>query len=86
MDFVTTDGGGVRSLSIEGGVTGLGADYIIIDDPVEIKDCDNTKCLERKEALLHVGVIGDEDNRRHRWMRALGWSIRSPGQCNNRNH
>jgi len=22
MDFVTTDGGGVRSLSIEGGVTG----------------------------------------------------------------
>jgi hypothetical protein len=35
MDFVTTDGGGVRSLSIEGGVTGLGADFIIIDDPVE---------------------------------------------------
>jgi len=38
MDFVTTDGGGVRSLSIEGGVTGLGADFIIIDDPVQIKD------------------------------------------------
>jgi hypothetical protein len=32
------------------------------------------------------GVIGDEDNRRHRWMRALGPTIRSPGQCNNRNH
>jgi hypothetical protein len=52
MDFVTADGGGVRSLSIEGGVTGLGADYIIIDDPVEIKDCSNTKRLERVNDLF----------------------------------
>jgi predicted phage terminase large subunit-like protein len=52
MDFVTTDGGGVRSLSIEGGVTGLGADFIIIDDPVEIKDCDNTKRLQRVNDLF----------------------------------
>jgi predicted phage terminase large subunit-like protein len=52
MDFLTTDGGGVRSLSIEGGVTGLGADYIIIDDPVEIKDCDNAKRLERIHNLF----------------------------------
>jgi predicted phage terminase large subunit-like protein len=52
MDFVTTDGGGVRSLSIEGGVTGLGADFIIIDDPVQIKDCDNTKRLERVNELF----------------------------------
>jgi predicted phage terminase large subunit-like protein len=52
MDFVTTNGGGVRSLSIEGGVTGLGADFIIIDDPVEIKDCDNVKRLERVNDLF----------------------------------
>jgi predicted phage terminase large subunit-like protein len=52
MDFLTTDGGGVRSLSIEGGVTGLGADFIIIDDPVEIKDCDNAKRLERVNDLF----------------------------------
>jgi predicted phage terminase large subunit-like protein len=52
MDFVTTDGGGVRSLSIEGGVTGLGADFIIIDDPVQIKDCGNTKRLERVNDLF----------------------------------
>jgi predicted phage terminase large subunit-like protein len=51
-DFVTTDGGGVRSLSVEGGVTGLGADFIIIDDPVEIKDCGNTKRLERVNDLF----------------------------------
>ena len=52
IDFVTTNGGGVRSLSIEGGVTGLGADFIIIDDPVEIKDCGNTKRLERVNDLF----------------------------------
>jgi predicted phage terminase large subunit-like protein len=52
VDFVTTDGGGVRSLSIEGGVTGLGADFIIIDDPVEIKDSDNAKRLERVNELF----------------------------------
>jgi hypothetical protein len=52
MDFVTTEGGGVRSLSIEGGVTGFGADFIIIDDPVEIKDCGNTKRLERVNELF----------------------------------
>jgi predicted phage terminase large subunit-like protein len=51
-DFLTTDGGGVRSLSIEGGVTGLGADYIIIDDPVEIKDCDNANRLQRVNRLF----------------------------------
>jgi predicted phage terminase large subunit-like protein len=52
MDFLTTDGGGVRSLSIEGGVTGLGADFIIIDDPVEIKDCDNADRLKRVNRLF----------------------------------
>jgi hypothetical protein len=52
VDFVTTDGGGVRSLSIEGGVTGLGAAFTIIDDPVEIKDCDNPKSLERINDLF----------------------------------
>ena len=46
VDFVTTAGGGVRSVSIEGGVTGHGADYILIDDPTELKDCDNVKRLE----------------------------------------
>jgi predicted phage terminase large subunit-like protein len=52
MDFLTTDGGGVHSVSIEGGVTGIGADFIVIDDPVEIKDCENTKRLERVNDLF----------------------------------
>jgi hypothetical protein len=46
-DFHTTDGGRVRSISVDGGVTGQGADFIIIDDPVEIKDYDNVKQLAR---------------------------------------
>jgi hypothetical protein len=62
MDFVTTNGGGVRSLSIEGGVTGLGADFIIIDDPVEIKDCDNARRLERVNDLFDNEIQTRLDN------------------------
>ena len=62
MDFVTTDGGGVRSLSIEGGVTGLGADYIIIDDPAQIKDCDNSKRLQRVNDLFDDEIQTRLDN------------------------
>ena len=40
-DFITTSNGCVRSVSIEGSVTGFGADIIIVDDAVQIKDCDN---------------------------------------------
>jgi hypothetical protein len=49
-DLVTTAGGGVRSVSLEGGLTRLGAEYIIIDDAVQIKDADNDKQLERVNA------------------------------------
>jgi predicted phage terminase large subunit-like protein len=62
VDFVTTDGGAVRSLSIQGGVTGLGADFIIIDDPVEIKDCDNAKRLERVNDLFDDEIQTRLDN------------------------
>jgi predicted phage terminase large subunit-like protein len=57
MDFATTAGGGVRSLSIESGVTGLGADFIIIDDPLEIKDWDNSKRLERVNELFDNEIL-----------------------------
>jgi hypothetical protein len=61
-DFMTTEGGVVRSLSIQGGVTGLGADYIIIDDPVEIKDCDNAKWLARAKDLFDDEIQTRLDN------------------------
>jgi hypothetical protein len=51
-DVVTTAGGGVRSVSVEGGVTGLGADFIIVDDPVQIKDSANVRQIERVNDLF----------------------------------
>jgi predicted phage terminase large subunit-like protein len=52
----------VRALSIQGGVTGLGADFIIIDDAVEIKDCDNGKRLERVNNLFDDEIQTRLDN------------------------
>ena len=57
VDFVTTAGGGVRSVSIEGGVTGHGADYIIIDDPIELKDCENVRRLGRVVELFDGEIL-----------------------------
>ena len=37
-DFETTRGGGVRASSIKAGITGRGADIIIVDDPLDAKD------------------------------------------------
>lgn len=62
MDFVTTAGGGVRSVSVEGGVTGLGADFIVIDDPLQIKDFDNDKQIERINDLFDSEVRTRLDN------------------------
>ena len=56
-DFATTAGGAVRSVSMEGGVTGYGADYIIVDDPTELKDCDNVKRLERVVDLFDGEIL-----------------------------
>lgn len=61
-DFATTAGGGVRSISIEGGVTGVGADFIVLDDPVEIKDCDNVKRLDRVKGLFDTEIMTRLDN------------------------
>ena len=37
-DFATTEGGTLYAVSIGGGITGRGADLIIVDDPHEIQD------------------------------------------------
>jgi hypothetical protein len=53
----TTMGGAVRSVSIEGDVTGFGADYILVDDPIEIKHADNIRRLERVNELFDNEVF-----------------------------
>jgi predicted phage terminase large subunit-like protein len=45
-DFATTAGGGVYAVPIGGQLTGYGADYTIIDDPLEIKDAENIARIE----------------------------------------
>ncbi len=46
-NFETTEGGGVFSSSIGAGVTGHGADIIIVDDPLDAKDA--TSRVEREK-------------------------------------
>jgi predicted phage terminase large subunit-like protein len=65
VDFKTTRGGGVRSVSIKGGVTGHGADLIIVDDPIEIKDCDNLEELERVNELFDNEIVSRLDSPKH---------------------
>jgi predicted phage terminase large subunit-like protein len=64
-NFVTTAGGEVRAVSIEGSVTGFGADYIIVDDPTELKDCDNIKRHERVVKLFDGEILPRLDNSKH---------------------
>ena len=61
-DFATSAGGRVRAVSIEGGVTGKGGDFIIIDDPVEIKDHGNEKRLQRVNELFDGEIRTRLDN------------------------
>ena len=48
-DFATTAGGGVYAVPIGGQLTGYGADYIIIDDPLEIKDAENISRIQFRQ-------------------------------------
>lgn len=61
-DFITTANGGVRSVSIEGSVTGFGADLIIVDDSVQIKDYDNVRLLEHVNELFDNEIRTRLDN------------------------
>ncbi len=55
-NFGTTKLGEVRAFSIEGGITGFGSDYIIVDDPLEIQDADNFQQIDRVNALFDSKV------------------------------
>jgi predicted phage terminase large subunit-like protein len=61
-DFITTANGCVRSVSIEGSVTGFGADVIIVDNAVQIKDCNNEKQLQRVNELFDSEIYTRLDN------------------------
>jgi predicted phage terminase large subunit-like protein len=62
MDFATTAGGGVYATSIAGGVTGRRANYIIIDDPLEIKDHAHEQQIARVNDLVDSEISSRLDN------------------------
>ncbi len=45
-DFATTQGGEVFATSVGGVLAGRGADVIIVDDPLDLKDASNTKQID----------------------------------------
>ena len=45
-DFATTQGGGVFATSVNGSLAGRGANLIIFDDPLDLKDAGNTRQIE----------------------------------------
>ena len=45
-DFATTQGGRVYAASIDGSITGHGADLLIFDDPIDIDDANNLEHIQ----------------------------------------
>ena len=64
MDFATTAGGALYAVSFGGGITGRGADLIIVDDPHDIKDAGSPHQLEHTIDLFDKGVMSRLNNRK----------------------
>jgi predicted phage terminase large subunit-like protein len=62
MDFGTTAGGQLYSASFGGGITGRGADLIIVDDAHDIKDAGNLEQLERTIEIFNTILLSRLNN------------------------
>ncbi len=47
-DWETPQGGGLRSVGVGGGITGMGADYFFIDDPIKNREEANSQVYREK--------------------------------------
>jgi phage terminase large subunit-like protein len=63
-DFATTQGGEVFATSVGGILAGRGADLIIVDDPLDIKDAGNIKQIEVVNQRFDGGIISRFDDSR----------------------
>jgi predicted phage terminase large subunit-like protein len=63
MDFETSAGGGLLASSVEGGITGQGADLIIIDDPVQIRHAADLDRLKYVNDLFDGEIRSRLDNK-----------------------
>jgi predicted phage terminase large subunit-like protein len=64
MNFATTAGGGVFAASINGSITGHGADIIIVDDPHNITDAGNQQQLAQTIERFDTVVKSRLNNRK----------------------
>jgi hypothetical protein len=63
-DFATKAGGQVYARSIEGAITGLRCDYLIIDDPLKIQDSTNLEQIEWVNELFDTELQSRLNNQR----------------------
>jgi predicted phage terminase large subunit-like protein len=64
MNFATAAGGGVFAASINGSITGHGADVIIVDDPHNITDAGNPEQLDRTIERFNTVIRSRLNNRK----------------------
>lgn len=64
MNFATAAGGALYAASIDGSVTGFGADLIIVDDPHNITDAGHPKQLERTIERFDTIIMSRLNNRK----------------------
>ena len=61
-DFATTQGGRVYAASIDGSITGHGADLLIFDDPIDIDDANNLEHINEINARFDFKVMSRLNN------------------------
>jgi predicted phage terminase large subunit-like protein len=61
-DFATTKGGGVFATSVDGQLAGRGADLIIFDDPIDLKDAGNIKRIEHVNRRFDSAILSRLNN------------------------
>jgi predicted phage terminase large subunit-like protein len=61
-DFATTRGGRVYAASVDGSITGHGADLLIFDDPIDIDDANNLEHIQAINARFDSKVMSRLNN------------------------
>ena len=61
-DFATEQGGRVYAASIDGSITGHGADLLIFDDPLDIDDANNLEQIQEINARFDTKVMSRLNN------------------------
>lgn len=64
MDFATTARGGLLAASIYSNVTGFGANLVIVDDPVGIRDAANLEKLKKVNEVFDDEVLSRLNNQK----------------------